>query len=505
MLNSRTRRLACVLAILAAAIFLRAWKLDLPFVEPYNSIARQSISASVARNFYQNGFNFFYPEINENGRGPYLFNAEMPFYTYAMALGYRLAGGVHEGVARSVSVVFSIGTLLFLYGLGRRFAGGSGAVVALAIAAFSPLNVALSRSVQPEATFLFATAGAVYFFDRHLRTNRLAYFWISSGLLFLAVASKFFNAYALVPIVFLAWQKRGTAIFRDPKNYAYVLVACLSFLWTWQMWRLGQTLDLAYYPYRYIAHRAGSPGDVAETFDYATRLGNALKVCVGHLLLPAGAAFAAAGLALSARPTAEERRDRAFLAVWLGTVLLTLIVGWKTVIQHSYYQIPLLLPAALLAGRGWNVLATRQEAAFRRLRHPVVVAALVLTSAAAAVYLYRGLYDIPPRRWAIVQAGKAADRLLPRDALVVASHETSPIQLYYANRRGWSFNLIGVDSAELIRELERRRAQGAGYFLATSLEDVRRAAAFEAHLRAHYRVVEETPEWLLVDLRAARE
>jgi 4-amino-4-deoxy-L-arabinose transferase-like glycosyltransferase len=274
--------------IAAAAVGLRVWRINLPVVEPYNSIARQSIVASVARNFYEHGFNFFYPEINENGRGPYLYNAEMPFYSYLMALGYKLAGGVREGVARSVSVGFSLLTLLFLYLTARRWLGEKGAAAALAFASFSPLYLAISRSLQPESAFLAGMAGAVYFFQKYLDRDDAASFWISSLCLSFAVATKFFNAYLLLLLIYMAWRKKGPSIFTDWKNYAYVAVICASFLWYWKMWQAGEQMSLAYYPYRYIAHKAGAPGDVQETFVFLPRFLQCMKIFFAHVLtLPA--------------------------------------------------------------------------------------------------------------------------------------------------------------------------------------------------------------------------
>src|SRR3990167_680095 len=134
--------------IFVLALFVRVYNLDLPFLEPYNNITRQVVVGMVARNFYHHGFNFFYPELDDNGTGPYLFNAEMPLYSYLMAIGYWLAGGVREWVARSVSVIFSMGTLFFIHAFARQIAGNRAAFFALLFAAFSPLNVALSRSIQ---------------------------------------------------------------------------------------------------------------------------------------------------------------------------------------------------------------------------------------------------------------------------------------------------------------------------------------------------------------------
>ena len=50
--------------VIGLAIFLRLWNLNLPFVEPYNSMTRQSMVAEIARNFYEHDFNFDFIDIN---------------------------------------------------------------------------------------------------------------------------------------------------------------------------------------------------------------------------------------------------------------------------------------------------------------------------------------------------------------------------------------------------------------------------------------------------------
>ena len=88
------------LALLGLALAVRTAYLNIPFLEPFNNYSRQSMSASVARNYYERGMNLFYPELDENGTGPSLYNVELPLNAYITAAAYAAIGGVREWAAR---------------------------------------------------------------------------------------------------------------------------------------------------------------------------------------------------------------------------------------------------------------------------------------------------------------------------------------------------------------------------------------------------------------------
>ncbi len=469
-----------VVLVLFLACAVRAYNLNVPFVERFNAISRLSNCASVVRNFYEHGFNFFYPEIDENGPGPYLLNAEMPTYAYLMALAYKLTGGVHEWAARAVSVLFSIAALWLLYLLIRKTAGERPALFALVFAALSPMNVALSRSIQCDMTMVFAGTAALYFFYRYCETQKLIFFLWSSFFMAMAVGTKIYALYLFIPIIYLAWEREKWAVFTRPRNYFYCLVVSLTFIWYFYMWKVGQGQKLAYSTFGY----PDAPGQWTVT----------AKAFLLHALTPVGAALFLFGIF---KNTFNSHR---LAWVWLFSVVFYLMVMWPMVVMHPYYLLPAIPPVAYFFGLGADRILS--SARFRFVRCAWFWLPICLLEIFFLSYYYRLLYVIPQDRMAIVVSGKVTDALVPKDSLVVASWGASPIQLYYCHRRGWSFDLTR-SGKELIEDLEKKREQGAGYFMTTTLDDFHKASDFEVYLRTHYGVTKENEEMILFDLKAA--
>ena len=458
-----------VATIFAAALLLRVVNLNIPFLEPFNNYSRQSMCASVTRNYYEHGFRLFYPEIDESGAGPSLYNVELPTHSYLMALAYKLVGGVKEWAARSVSVAFGMGLLLFVYLLVRRAEDELTARWALLFLSLSPMTVALSRSIQPDITMLFAGTAAVHFFYRYTETKKTAFYISSALFLFWAVLTRVFALYFFLPVLYLAWREEGGRLFRRPRYYAYALFVSLALIWYAQMWQAGRAQPLAYDPYRYTT-AAGSWTLPAKSVFL-------------HLLTLTGSALCLLGLAVPGR-------GRRFMMAWLASTLFYLAVLWKTALIHPYYFLPLGPPLAYFIGRGIE----RVRSGFGICRffcHPLIVAGIALFFAVNNSYYYRLLYFVPADRMAVVRAGQAVDRAAPKNALVVAAYHTSPIQLYYTYRHGWALDLEEGGETETIKRIEGYRAAGAAYFVTTELDTLLRKPELTAYLDGFPRVEED--------------
>src|SRR5205814_1789370 len=112
---TRSTQLAIALSILAVTARL-IW-IDEPYVDTWSW--RQSDVAGIARNYFENGFHFAYPQINWAGSAPGYVGTEFPILPFIAALAYKVVG-VHEWIGRLETVVVFAISLPFFFFLMRE-------------------------------------------------------------------------------------------------------------------------------------------------------------------------------------------------------------------------------------------------------------------------------------------------------------------------------------------------------------------------------------------------
>src|SRR5512136_2252854 len=70
--------------------------------------------ASIALNYYRNGFHFLYPQIHWGGNGPGFVEMEFPVVQYVTALLYTVFG-VHDALGLLIPLLSALGTVLAVY------------------------------------------------------------------------------------------------------------------------------------------------------------------------------------------------------------------------------------------------------------------------------------------------------------------------------------------------------------------------------------------------------
>ncbi|MFQ5692699.1 MAG: ArnT family glycosyltransferase, partial [Nitrospinota bacterium] len=108
------------------------------------------------------GMNLFAPRLDD--LQPY-FEFEFQVYPYLVAVLYQVFG-VAEWLGRLTAVLFSLGTMGYLYGLGKRYLDRTSALVAVSLFAVLPMAVYYNRAFMPESTLLFFSVAGLYHFDR---------------------------------------------------------------------------------------------------------------------------------------------------------------------------------------------------------------------------------------------------------------------------------------------------------------------------------------------------
>ena len=85
----------------------------------------------------------------------------------------------------------------------------------------------------------------------------------------------------------------------------------------------------------------------------------------------------------------------------------------------------------------------------------------------------------------IIEAGRVADRILPKNAKVIAPYGGDTAFLYQINRQGWP---IGF-------EIERKIKKGASHYASVDPEDPEVKA-----LEEQYQVLEKTEKYVIIEL-----
>ena len=410
---------------------------------------RQTDTASFAQGLAEGAFDIMHPKFLAYYPDRYgiegAVESEFNFYPLLVAGLYRIFG-VHDIIARLVSVIFSLGTALWVFLLGRRYLGRVAGWLGALFMGLSPLFVFYGRNVQPDATVLFLSVGALVFFTRWLDSDRWLDYVVALCLAALSFLTKIPSLYMGIPLFYAAWAKYRGRLFAQARLWIFVLVALLP--------------AVAYYAYARSNFYAsgmtvygiagGWPG--SGKFD---TLGQLLSPDFYRVMLvrfrgmwlgPYGALLMVLGLAI--RP----RRQEAVLYAWLGAVMLFVLAVAQGNRQHEYYQLPLIPVAALFVGKALAALAAPRAI---NLDLPVVgrylgallVAMLLVLSLRSTLANLQPLYR---QASILMDVAQAVRRYAPAQAPVAIIHDWArvPEVFYYSGRRGWALWLERTSEQE---------------------------------------------------------
>src|SRR6266550_1988185 len=189
---------AIVLWLLAVGV--RLVLIDQPYVDYWSW--RQSDVAAIARNFFEYGFRFGYPQIDwAGGAGGYV-GTEFPILPFFAAIFYKFAG-IHEWIGRSQSMVFVAISLPFFSLLVREIFGRTAAIWATFFYAFAPLNVLAGRSFMPDVPSLSLGIIGLYLFLRWVRHPTPASLYLSAIAISVSILIKATSIVIAAPILYL--------------------------------------------------------------------------------------------------------------------------------------------------------------------------------------------------------------------------------------------------------------------------------------------------------------
>lgn len=474
-----------VLALAVLGVAIRLIRITQPFVDSWSW--RESDVAMIAENFYHNGFNVFFPQINWAGPAPGYVGSEFQLVPLLAALFYPLFG-VHEWIGRGISVAFFTASLPFFFLLVRRLHTARAALAAVSVYVAIPLSIFSSRSFMPDMASLSMALVALYLFTRWLEHDGPPLVFTGVAVtLALALLVKPFIATVGFALLYLAFCKYGHGWVRTT--------------WLWALAALAVIPSLVWYAHAYYLSISNPPfhffgGGVVGLGALEDYAGVAAEV-VFVSLTPTVVVLAAIGLFV--RP----RRPGGYtFHYWLIGVLLFLVTVARH--PHPWYPLALVPIAAALAGAALDRLAHLLERAWGRRSAIWAGLVLYLGLGVSAYMQVAPLYR--PGALPDFEAGVALRQLEPRAALVAVVDAGDPTAIYYSGRKGWhfprDFGSPVAQDAEAIRELETLRREGARYlvFLRQTMWWFDQYPDFGRAVTTSYHRVQETENYVIFDL-----
>ncbi len=449
-LKTKYLLLFALTAVTIAGFVLRLYKLDNPIADWHSW--RQADTAAVTRNFIKDGFNPFFPQydalnpLNEIGHNPnrYFF-AEFPLYNIISYFIY-LKFGVNEAYMRLVSAIFAGLTIPVLFLLVRKHSSSFVALTSAAFFAFLPYNIYYGRVTMADPLYIFFSVLTLYLVSKWVDKNNVL-LAILSGIIFaLAILTKPYALVLFIPILFLMYRRWKARIVTKWTIYLFGLLAIIPFL----LWRH----HINQYPEGMFGTAwLYNQGNIRFTGAYFRwlifdRLNRLIFATGGFVLLWFGLV------------SSFSKKANYLYLFWLVGIISFFVIIARGNVTHDYYQLPIVPVGCVIMALGLDYLIRSDQKIISRVSGWIIASSLVVMMLAFGWYEVRGYYNVNHPE--IVEAGKAVDAILPKDAIVIAPYDNDSAFLYQTNRHGYTY---GGD------KIEKYIAEGATHLVSVNFDD----------------------------------
>lgn len=464
-----------LIIIIFGALITRLYKIDNPIADWHSW--RQADTASVSRFYVDDGIDLLHPRYHDLSSIATGFNnpqgwryVEFPLYNALHVIAYKAFPNVNfDTSGRLTAVAISLLSIVFVYLIGARFLSRTGGLLSAFFFSFLPFNIYFSRVILPEPLAVLFTVSSLWFFIRWIDKDR---FWelVTAAVLFAgALLIKPYTGFYALPMLYLAFSKFGVfGVLKNIRLWIFFSISLVPLL----IWRGYMNQYLEGIPFWVWAFN----GDGIRFrpawwwWIFSER--------IGRLILGTW------GLALFVFGFLHKGKDHPwfFQFVFLGQFVYFAVVATASV-RHDYYQ-TLSVPAiCLLVSSGviflWNV-----KSAGRWLQK-ICVVGIILLSFSFSFYQVKEYYKINHPE--IILAGQVADRILPKDARVIAPYNGDTAFLYQTKRTGWPEATLPIN--EMINRL------GAEYYISVNFSDQTKM------VMEQFQVMEKTDQYVIVRLQ----
>jgi hypothetical protein len=472
LLKSKTLEYFILSSILISAFLVRLYKIHSPLADWH--AWRQVDTSSVSQNLLKRNFDVLHPTYHDissiqtgyfNPKG-YRF-VEFPFFNLLHAqLSLVLPNISFETSGRLVSILSSLVATITLYFLGKNLMGKWGGLLAAFFYSFIPFNIYFTRTILPDTLATTLSILSVYLFLLYTQNKKLLPLFFSSISFSLAMLVKPFALFYAVPILLLAFKNLSSSPLKLLKNKALLfclLFALIPFLF-WRIWLNQKDFFVG------IAHISWAFNGDHIRFKPSFWKWIFIER-IGSLILGTWGIFPFAMGVIS------QKKDQTINFILLGSLLYVTIIATANV-RHDYYQTFIIPGIALALAQG--------SLSISKIKHALAKPALVFSiflMLLSGVYLTRGNYNINHPE--IITAGKAADELLPPNALIVAPYNGDTTFLYQTKHAGWP--VVNESIEEIIKK-------GATHFVSVNFDDDTN------RFMQSFKILKKTDQYVILDL-----
>ncbi len=463
--------------IICAGFLVRLYKINSPIADWHSW--RQADTASVTRIYIQKGINLLLPRFDDissiqsrilNLNGYRM--VEFPIYNALSALAtFHLGHFSLEVWSRLLTIISSITTAIFLYLIGKRFLGSWGGVLSAFFYLFIPFNIYFTRVILPDPMGVMFGVIGIWLFVKFVDGSGLIYFFGSSTLFALMLLIKPYLGFYLFPVLYLFISKFGLKkILKDRKIvFGTVLFAVIMFspFILWRSWeaKFPEGIPLFWWAFNGNGIRFHP---AFWNWIFGERL--------GHLIL------GSFGLIPFVFGVFDIKKKTHFIQWFLVGMLTYLVIVADANVMHDYYQILTIPVISLTLASGSVYLWTHQV--FNRILVRTVLIFSIGIMLITGWFQIQGDYVINHPE--IIEAGNAADRITPKNAIVVAPYDGDTAFLYQTKRSGWPAVDNSIDN--IIKE-------GASYYVSVDL-----GSADTKMIESRFKTVEKTDKYIIVNL-----
>lgn len=444
--------LPALIVIFILAIVLRLYGFKNPIADWHSW--RQSDTAAVARNFFKFGFDPLRPRFDDLSNIPSGLDNPQGWRMVEFPLYQVIGSGFYkyfprftlEEWLRLVTIVTSAGTAVLLGLIVTEMTDALTGLGAATIFSILPYSIYYGRTILPDPFMVFWSVLSIFLLLK-AKTKQgalwIIYILLSGLSASFAVLVKPVALFLLLPEAYL-WLKSVKLNIRwFIGAVVFGLVVLVPFLW-WRWWESHFPEGIAVYTWLFNAGNIRFKGAWFYWL-FWQRLADLILGAWGIILFTLGLILPV------------SKKEGGFFQWWLFGALAYFIVIARGNVQHDYYQILIIPVVSIYAAKGLVFLITN-KAISRTMGFGLAIISLVF-ALAFSWYTIRTYYWINHPE--IVEAGKVADQLLPKNAKVIAPYGGDTTFLYQINRQGWP---IGFD-------IDKKIAEGATYYVTVSPTD----------------------------------